>query len=264
MTRISPPALLQVNQESRREGLTIYQELHLGPAPIEGCYVDFTRDIIYLKSNLLDVNNQEYALDGSESNIIHRGRLASPPPRQNAATISPLTRLSPTVREPQEGDSYGLRHSKIILYDLLTSTGGEAMLQALHVDPSTWKIVRGHYRYRRHNLSLHLKHLVLVYESGKGPLSGDMQLSFMTWDRVRVEDEYSETHRHRENRIATIMKQSFRAENMWINGQDRKKGLPAVLNFTVESMRLDRSRRDEGKASRLAEGQVERVELLKK
>jgi len=236
--RIGPPVLLQVNQESRREGLTIYHELCLGPVPITGCYVDLTRDVVYLKSNLQDRENKEHALDASESNMAHRGRLASPPPHQYAATISPLTHLSPTVRELQEGHSHGVRHSKIILYDLLTSTDGEAMLQALHVNTCTWRAIRRYYDYRRHNLSFHLKHLVLVYENGNGPMRDDMQLSPITWHEVGPDEE--RPPHHREDRIVTIMKQSFRAEAMWINRQDRMKGLPAVLNFTVESKRLDR------------------------
>jgi hypothetical protein len=238
ISRVGPPVLLQVNQESRREGLAIYHELQLGPVPIKDCYVDLTRDIIYLKSDLHDQDNKGDALDVSESTIGHRGRLSSPPPHQPAATTSHLTRLSPTVREPEGAGSHAIRHSKIILHDILTSAAGETMLQALHVNSSTWSSIRRYYRYRRHHLSFHLKHLVLVYEYGNGPLSDDIQLSPITWSQLVPHEEHGPNHR--EDRIATIMKQSFRAESMYVNHKDQLNGLPTVLHFTIEARRLNR------------------------
>ncbi|KAE9369523.1 hypothetical protein N431DRAFT_427686 [Stipitochalara longipes BDJ] len=238
VSRIRPPVLLQVNRESRREGLAIYHELRLGPIPIQDCYVDLTRDIVYLKSDLHDRDNREDALDASETNMGHRGRLASPPLQQHALPMPPLTRPSPTVSVPEEGDQPPLRHSKIILHDLLTSIDGETMLQALHVNSSTWSAICRHYRYRRHHLTFHLKHLVLVYEYGNGPLSDSIHLSPIKWAQLGPDEERPPTHR--EDRVATIMKQSFRAEAMSINHKDRLNGRPSVLNFTVEAKRLDR------------------------
>ena len=37
--RIKPPAILQVNRESRFEGVKVYRELSLSPRPNTGCYM---------------------------------------------------------------------------------------------------------------------------------------------------------------------------------------------------------------------------------
>jgi len=60
---IVPSAVLQVIQESRREGLTIYHELRLGPVPIQNCYVNFEWELVYLRTDLESHNIASPMLD---------------------------------------------------------------------------------------------------------------------------------------------------------------------------------------------------------
>jgi hypothetical protein len=70
--------------------------------------------------------------------------------------------LPPIIEEPEEDETQPLLHSKIILYDLLNSVDGKAMLPNLHVNSGTWSAIRRDYRYRRHRLSVKVRHVVLV------------------------------------------------------------------------------------------------------
>jgi hypothetical protein len=190
-----------------------------------------------LKSDLHDLDNRENGFVVPEGNMGRRGRLASPPPRQSAATLPPV------VNEAEEAETHPLRHSKIILYDLLSSPDGEAMLRTLHVNSGTWSAIRRYYRYRRHRLSVHVGHLVLVYERGTGSLREDMKLKRIHWQEEIPAEERPPYYR--EDRIADRMSRSFRADSVLINRKDRWNGLPPVLNFTFEAKSLDRDERVE-------------------
>lgn len=52
MAQIKTPVVLRVNQESRYEGLQVYRELRLGSNSNIGCYLDPTRDSVYLSTDL--------------------------------------------------------------------------------------------------------------------------------------------------------------------------------------------------------------------
>jgi len=69
--------------------------------------------------------------------------------------------LPPMIEELEEDEAQPQRHSKIILYDLLNSVDGEAILPNLHVNSGTWSAIRRYYRYRRHRLSVKVKHVVI-------------------------------------------------------------------------------------------------------
>jgi 2EXR family len=238
--RTSPPAILQVNRESRREGLSIYHELRIGPVPAKHCYVDLTRDVVYLKSYLHDQLRYDKVAIADENGMGNRGRLVSPPPRHRSAALPALVPPSRAFGDPDDGNELiTLRHSKIILYDLLTGTDGEAMLRNLHVNASTWSSIRRYYRYYRHRLPFHVQRVILVYERGTGPLSEDIRLKPIQWQYQDSEEE-NLPQNYNEDRIATRMSRSFRAESMMINRRDQQAGLPRVLNFTVEPKSLDR------------------------
>ncbi|PMD14011.1 hypothetical protein NA56DRAFT_402696 [Hyaloscypha hepaticicola] len=232
--RIGPPAILQVNQESHQEGLAIYHDLRLEPVPVKDCYVDLTRDIVYLKTS---VREDDIALL-PVSNIGRRGRFASPPGRQIHASLPPM------VEEPEEDEALPLLHSKIILYDLLNSVDGEAMLPNLHVNSGTWSAIWRYYRYRRHRLSVKVRHVVLVYERGSGPLCESLQLKpILGHDEVPAEERPPYYPYYGEDRIANKMSRSFRSNCMAINRKDQCNGLPLVLNITFEAKSLNRDER---------------------
>jgi hypothetical protein len=65
------------------------------------------------------------------------------------------------IEELEEDEAQRLRHSRIILYDLLNSVDGEAILPNLHVNSGTWSAIRRDYRYRRHRLSVKVRHVVI-------------------------------------------------------------------------------------------------------
>lgn len=81
---------------------------------------------------------------------------------------------------------------------------------------------------------------MLVHERGTGPLSEDTQLKPIHYQRQDIAERRPPYYR--EDRIATLMRQSFRAECGSVNRIDRDNGLPAVLNFAVEAMSLNRSK----------------------
>lgn len=241
--RIGPPAVLQVNRESRREGLTIYHELRLGPVPVQDCYVDLERDIVYLRTDLESHNDHIVDVGSTMGN---RGRLVSPHRGQAAAAMPALTQSSTTIEEREQNEdplhfpeTLALRHSKIVLYDLLTSPDGEALLRRFHVNCRTWSLMHHLYRHRRHRLPVHLKHLVLVYERGSGPLSEDIQLNPIHW-HIAEDSSEEKPPNYDEDRIAIRMVQSFAAIKSWVNRRDQRDGLPSVLNFTVTARSLDR------------------------
>lgn len=230
--RIGPPAILQVNQESRQEGLAIYHELRLGPVRIKDCYVDLTRDIVYLKT---DVRENDIAML-PVSNIGRRGRLASPRRQMHES-------LRPKIEEPEEDEAQPLLHSKIILYDLLNSVDGKAMLPNLHVNSGTWSAIRRDYRYRRHRLSVKVRHVVLVYERGSGPFCESLQLKpILGQDEVPAEER---PPYYIEDRVAHKLTRSFRAVCMLFNRSDQCNGLPLVLNITFQAKSLNRDERVE-------------------
>jgi len=243
--RIGPPAVLQVNRESRREGLTIYHELRLGPVSVQDCYVDLERDIVYLRTDLGSHN--DLILDAG-STMGNRGRLVSPPRGRATAAMPALTQSSTMIEEREQNEdpshfpeTLALWHSKVILYDLLTSPDGEALLRRFHVNCQTWSLMHRLYHHRRHRLPVHLKHLFLVYERGSGPLREDIQLNPIHWQgHIARGSSEENSPNYDEDRIAIKMVQSFAAMKSCVNRRDQRGGLPYVLNYTVTARSLDR------------------------
>ena len=232
--RIGPPAVLQVNRESRHEGLSIYHELRLGPVPAQHCYVDLTRDIVYLKT---DVQNNDAVLNNRET-LGSRGRLMDLPRRPGLNPLPPTRRSALFEDDAQDVDESLIvrRHSKVIFHDLLSSADGQAMLGNLHVDVRTWSLIHRYHYYWRHRLpaGVELKRLVFVHERGNGVLRDVVEL---------LPVKCLPAH-YKNDSVAIRQVHSFTASNRYLNNRDLKNGHAPMLNYTVAAKSLERGERE--------------------
>jgi len=182
--RKQPPAILQTTRESRHEGLKVYHELKLGPFPNSGCYVDLSRDTVYLKTHLTrktnNINVPEH-IDPFESAQSQR-RLYGVHPLAahffSGPTMQPGSNPFRHQHEVARAQRLPSRsHTKIILSDLFSSEDGLLIFTRFHVDHRTWHLMRNYIRYYRHDIPIHPERLCLVWERGDGFLPKDVVLS---------------------------------------------------------------------------------------
>ncbi|KAE8448679.1 hypothetical protein EG329_008894 [Mollisiaceae sp. DMI_Dod_QoI] len=138
--RINPPAVLQVNRESRLEGLKWYYQIRLGPHQNFGCYVDSSLDTVYLTSNI-----RAYARLDQSFNL----------------------------NEFLDLQSFG---SNELFHDMLTSPDFGALLQNLTVGAKTWRALHFCVLRMRSVRFMDLHSVRAVYEKGSGLLDEKMKL----------------------------------------------------------------------------------------
>jgi hypothetical protein len=244
--RILPPVILQVNRESRHEGLERYHELILGPGAVTGCYVDLSIDIVYLSSNGgISTMGPEADLLFDLWKIAERGRLISPPLRGAAAFLE----ASPNPQDPSDGGasephatSGMVSHSKVIFDDLMRSPHGQQLFKCFHIDNNSWRSFDPLYRYYRHRLPFKLKEVCIVYERWDGPLGEVLEMqSIPLHEEIPADSDVVKPAYYDEDRVAVKMARSFAAQNTWVNRKDKKKGLTPVLCSRIEAKILNRS-----------------------
>ncbi len=218
---IPSPTILQINQESRLEGLKIYHELCLGPLTVTGCYVNLSVDTVYFTSDVEDP-------DDSVADPISIGQV----PR-GALFLEPLADPHFNVGN---GSSSVLLHSMVILNDLLESPDVEQLFDCLHLCFLLWTVPYPIYRSYRHRLTSRVKEFCIVYEWGDGPLNGGLKLEkIVVSAETPVASGLVEPPLHPQDKITIAILRAFTAQHVWTNLSDMESGLPAVLslNFNV-------------------------------
>jgi len=242
--RILPPVILQVNRESRHEGLERYRELVLGPGTVTGCYVDLSIDTVYLSSNVTGTIGPEVDLVDLWK-IAERGRLISPPPRGAAAFLE----ASPNPQDPSDGGASESQptsgmatHSKVIFDDLMRSPDGQQLFKSFHIDNNSWRAFDRLYRYYRHRLPFKLKEVCIVYERGDGRLGENLEMqSIPLHQEIPPDSDVVKPAYYDEDRVAVKMARSFAAQNAWVNRKDKQKGLTPVLCNRIGAKSLNRT-----------------------
>lgn len=174
--RLKPPAVLSVNRECRHEALKVYHELRLGQRATTGCYIDPSKDSIYLLADIIPSSPHE---DRDKIKTAWRPNLVL----QNAAAeefhaLQEIT-PSPSLNEPIPALEafFRLQHPRTIFRDLIWSPDRDIIFQNFHIDPRTWKMVARFYIYFRQLLPIHFTNLVFVVERNPTqPLQQNYQL----------------------------------------------------------------------------------------
>jgi hypothetical protein len=236
---IFPPVILQVNRESRHEGLERYRELLLGPRAVTGCYVDLSIDTVYLTSNVSPANDPE--VDPTHVEGAERGRLVSPPLRR------PTTYLGEASNgEALESQTLGVlpncRHSKIIFDDLMRSPDGQQLFKSFHIEINSWRALERLYRYYRHRLPFKLKELCIVYERVYGPLGENLKIqSIVLHQDILPYSDVEKPAYYTEDQNAIKLASSFAAQYSWLNRKDKNNGLTPFLCHRVVAKSLHRA-----------------------
>lgn len=212
--RIKPPAILHVNRECRHEALKVYHELRLGQKVNTGCYINPSKDSVYLKSNL------------------RRTRARNTPGASiDAWLVGRLTRAAPT-EETLTQIAQSQQHPAIVFNDLINSPDREIIFKSFHTNSETWTAIWRYYVHLRHKLPVRLQELCLVYEIGSGPLKEDFEIKDVPRSLALVAEVGFSPLCHRFS-VAWRVAQSYKASAGWVNREDRKLGQPASLQYQV-------------------------------
>ncbi|CZR57847.1 uncharacterized protein PAC_07736 [Phialocephala subalpina] len=213
--RVPIPVILQINRESRYEGLRVYHQIRLGPNENIGCYVDPLRDTVYLTSNF------------------KRPRILP----------------SPMVLR-QSRNEYIRDLIQDLYKDICSSPDLEALFKDLTVGARTWKLLFHHLCNRRFGQFLDLRSVRPVYEKGNGPVHESIQLQEFKPLAAGEDDPivrwkgcpFPQSSRYSVGYQSLIHDDDRVWEHIMDieNGKDMLTGRPAILQFQISQCYIDK------------------------
>jgi hypothetical protein len=150
--RIKPPAILQVNRESRFEGVKVYRELSLSPRPNTGCYIrlgDLQGDRVYI------------AVDQDSRGIVTSCQQNQKGWQERYTKNQHICRFCQQRSECPHWES----HSIIVARHLLQSPDGPRILkEGLLIDWEMWILVSEYYFSHRYYLPVTFINVTFIHE----------------------------------------------------------------------------------------------------